>query len=526
MEEARLNLVARARDGDLDAFHQLVQEHTPAAYRLARAIVGESLAPELVGEAFVAAWQQLPRLRDPDRFTPWLHRIVVNRGRSMLRRGRSVREIPVSAFHEATLGGRHATVGSREARAVLAGAFAALSYDQRAVIALPYAAGLSLGEVAEALDIPAGSAKARLAAALEALRRRAGVDADAAAGARRAATDERMPPEDDPRLDAHLRSLAEAPVPPALAGSVSLRVRDHPSRRPSLRLPILAGAAGLLLVVSLAMAAGWRPPFDLLPGPETTPAPSAAPVPTSSPGVVLPGGDGTYARVVNPGAELRTEPGGGDLVLTLDDNDMGASVLVLGRAEVGGRAWTKVEFEGWDGPVAFAWLEETVASSAPTGYEVPVLEATTWIPCPDVADLSPHQVAGLTHAERLACFGPETISFGPVLVRDDPHFTDQGSPDWLAGPAAHAITSNIETGHSFVVAPLRVRPEVDVQVPAGEWIRLTGHFDDAAAADCERTGARGDMPVGDAADHVLWCRQQLVVTGWTQDRAPQAGPGG
>jgi RNA polymerase sigma-70 factor, ECF subfamily len=175
--------VARARDGDLDAFDQLVHQHTPAAYRLALAVVGESLARDLVQEAFLAAWQQLPRLRDPERFGPWLHRIVVNRGRSMLRRGRAVREIPVSAFHEATLGGRHAALDAAEARAVLAGALAGLSYDQRAVIALHYAAGLSLREVADALDIPVGTAKSRLAAALEALRRRAGVDPARAAEA-------------------------------------------------------------------------------------------------------------------------------------------------------------------------------------------------------------------------------------------------------------------------------------------------------------------------------------------------------
>lgn len=176
--------MARARDGDLDAFDQLVHLHSPSAYRLAVAVVGEALARDLVQEAFLAAWQQLPRLRDPDRFAPWLHRIVVNRGRSMLRRGRSVREIPVSAFHEATLGGRHAALDAAEARAVLVGAFAGLSYDQRAVIALHYAAGLSLREVAEALDIPAGTVKSRLAAALEALRRKVGVDAAATGVAR------------------------------------------------------------------------------------------------------------------------------------------------------------------------------------------------------------------------------------------------------------------------------------------------------------------------------------------------------
>ena len=176
-EDTHLDPVLRARDGDLDAFDQLVHLHTPAVYRVAVAVVGGTLARDLVGDTLLVAWQQLPRLRDPGRFAPWLHRIAVNRGRSMLRRGRSVREIPVSAWHEASLVAPHDGMGSAEARAVLASAFSALSYDQRAVIALHYAAGLSLREVAEALDVPVGTARSRLAAALEALGRRAGVDA-------------------------------------------------------------------------------------------------------------------------------------------------------------------------------------------------------------------------------------------------------------------------------------------------------------------------------------------------------------
>jgi RNA polymerase sigma-70 factor (ECF subfamily) len=175
-EELHLDLVPRARDGDLDAFDQLVHLHTPAAYRIAVAVVGESLARDLVQDAFLAAWQQLPHLRDPDRFAPWLHRIVVNRGRSMLRRGRAVREIPVTPAHEASLAGPNGGLGAAEARALLSSALAALSFDQRAVIALHYAAGLSLREVAEALDVPVGTAKSRLAGALEALRRSAGID--------------------------------------------------------------------------------------------------------------------------------------------------------------------------------------------------------------------------------------------------------------------------------------------------------------------------------------------------------------
>jgi RNA polymerase sigma-70 factor (ECF subfamily) len=284
-QEPHPDPVPLARDGDLDAFEELVRLHTPAAYRVAVAVVGESLARDLVQEAVLTAWQQLPRLRDAGRFAPWLHRIVVSRGRSMLRHSHPVREIPVSPWHGAALLHAHDDMGAEEARAVLTTTFAALAFDQRAVIALHYAAGLSLREVADALDVSRGTATSRLAAALEALRHRAGIGEDGTDGGmgsgQASATDERMPPQ-DPRVEAFVESLADVGVPSDLAASVSTHVRESPGRGRSFRLPLLLAAAGLLLTVSVAMAAGWQPPFDLLPGPQaTTPAPT--PSPTASP---------------------------------------------------------------------------------------------------------------------------------------------------------------------------------------------------------------------------------------------------
>ena len=68
-----------------------------AVYRLSFAILGdEADARDAAQETFVAAWRQLPRLRDADRFDAWLQRVAVNAARMTLRsRGRRrVREIP------------------------------------------------------------------------------------------------------------------------------------------------------------------------------------------------------------------------------------------------------------------------------------------------------------------------------------------------------------------------------------------------------------------------------------------------
>jgi RNA polymerase sigma-70 factor (ECF subfamily) len=183
-EVAPLEAVIRAREGDAAAFELLVHQHTASVYRLARAIVGETAAPDVVQEAFLAAWRDLPRLRDPDRFRPWLHRIAVNRCRSVLRARGRVREISIegpAGIEAAGAGTMTLSADFRslvEARSELAMAYGRLSVDHRTVLALHYAADLSIHEVAEILGVPSGTAKSRLNGALRAMRNKLGEESD------------------------------------------------------------------------------------------------------------------------------------------------------------------------------------------------------------------------------------------------------------------------------------------------------------------------------------------------------------
>ena len=53
-----------------------------AVYRLTFAILGnEADAADAAQETFVAAWRQIRRLRQPDRFDSWLQRVAVNAAR-------------------------------------------------------------------------------------------------------------------------------------------------------------------------------------------------------------------------------------------------------------------------------------------------------------------------------------------------------------------------------------------------------------------------------------------------------------
>ncbi len=169
------DLVEAARDGDHEAFEVLAAAAGDRLFAIARLILRDrDGAQDAVQEALVHAWRELPRLRDPDRFGAWLHRLVVNacadQGRHQRRWSAEIRMIRTEP---ATDDGARSLADRDE----LERGFRRLKPEQRAVVVLHHYLGLPLPEVAETLGIPVGTAKSRLHYAMEALR--AALEADA-----------------------------------------------------------------------------------------------------------------------------------------------------------------------------------------------------------------------------------------------------------------------------------------------------------------------------------------------------------
>lgn len=70
-------LVQQSLAGDKDAYCGLVRRYQGCAYAAAIAVIGDmDLAFDVVQEAMLRAWTDLPKLRQADRFGPWLRGIV------------------------------------------------------------------------------------------------------------------------------------------------------------------------------------------------------------------------------------------------------------------------------------------------------------------------------------------------------------------------------------------------------------------------------------------------------------------
>jgi RNA polymerase sigma-70 factor, ECF subfamily len=168
------SLVDRAQLGDSDAFDALAHTVGERCMAIACRILRDNdLAEDALQAALVQAWLQLRTLRDPDRFEPWLHRILANacfaEARNRRRRLAFVGTLPTEHALESGI----LTVDDRDQ---LERAMRRLTLEQRAVLVFHHYVGLPLPEVADRLGVPLGTVKSRLHYGMTALR--ASLEAD------------------------------------------------------------------------------------------------------------------------------------------------------------------------------------------------------------------------------------------------------------------------------------------------------------------------------------------------------------
>ena len=162
-------LVERARDGDADAFGELVERYQAAVYRVARAALRSAAeADDVTQDAFVAAFQKLGEFRGEASFKTWLLAIAWNTAR-MQRRGawRWLDRFRQSDTTDGALGPRPVpsqedTLISRDLRARVRQMVLTLSPKYRDALLLATTDDLTMEEMGELLGIPAGTVKWRV----------------------------------------------------------------------------------------------------------------------------------------------------------------------------------------------------------------------------------------------------------------------------------------------------------------------------------------------------------------------------
>ena len=169
------HLVDRARQGDVDAYGELVRRYQHLALRVAYLVTRDpGEAEDATQEAFVKAYRALHRFKRGSPFRPWILKIVSNEAKNR-RTSSSRRAALVLRAEEARPSGGAApspevAALDDEQRTTVLAAMNALSEKDRLVLAYRYFLDMTEADMAAALGVARGTIKSRLSRAQGRLR--------------------------------------------------------------------------------------------------------------------------------------------------------------------------------------------------------------------------------------------------------------------------------------------------------------------------------------------------------------------
>jgi RNA polymerase sigma factor (sigma-70 family) len=170
-----IDLVERARRGDVAAYEELVCRHQEIAFRTACFMTRDAeAAKDAAQSGFTKAYFALHRFRPGAPFRPWLLKIVANEARNQVRsahrRSRYELQLAEGRSRDDAAPSPEAAALEALSRDALLQALNSLPENAREIIACRYFLELSEAEMAVVLKCARGTVKSRLSRALGLLR--------------------------------------------------------------------------------------------------------------------------------------------------------------------------------------------------------------------------------------------------------------------------------------------------------------------------------------------------------------------
>jgi RNA polymerase sigma-70 factor (ECF subfamily) len=158
--------VQRARRGDRDALELLLRGHYDRIHAVCRRITGNPAdAADAAQNALIAVTRGLAAFDDRSRFSSWVYRIAVNCSIDEIRRRSRARVISLDELSGVEAAGASAGADPEAAatRVDVDAALRRLPLEFRAPVVLRDMCGLDYAEIAEVLQVPAGTVRSRIA---------------------------------------------------------------------------------------------------------------------------------------------------------------------------------------------------------------------------------------------------------------------------------------------------------------------------------------------------------------------------
>ena len=163
-------VVARAQQGEAEAFEELFEQHKQRVYSLCLRMTGNTAeAEELTQEAFMQAFRKMHTFRGESAFSTWLHRLSVNVVLMRLRK-KTVAETPLDDWVQDEDAGEHCIqIGAADPvlrgsidRVHLQRAMAQLAPGYKQMFVLHDVQGYEHREIAAILGCSIGNSKSQL----------------------------------------------------------------------------------------------------------------------------------------------------------------------------------------------------------------------------------------------------------------------------------------------------------------------------------------------------------------------------
>ena len=150
------SLVRKAKQGNPEAFTELMQSQMQNMYKAARSVLyNDEDVADAISETILACWEKLWQLKEEAYFMTWMTRILINKCNDILRKQRNimlVEEIPEQLSYDR----KYENVEWEEA-------LESLDEKYRLIMMLYYVEGFKTGEIGDILSMPESTVRTRLA---------------------------------------------------------------------------------------------------------------------------------------------------------------------------------------------------------------------------------------------------------------------------------------------------------------------------------------------------------------------------
>lgn len=162
------HFVEKAKNGDEEAFYQLIEIHQEKLYRMAYVYVqNENDAVELYQQTIIRAFEGINKLKNNDYFSTWLIRILINCSKSYIAKQKKIEVLDPTYFNDKkTI--EHTYL---EEQFDLWQALNLLEEKYKTVLLLRFYQDYSIYQIADILDLPEGTVKTNIRRGLKILRK-------------------------------------------------------------------------------------------------------------------------------------------------------------------------------------------------------------------------------------------------------------------------------------------------------------------------------------------------------------------